>query len=300
MSPKPAHRIDLRDKRLPGGRLSLSARTPSRPEARKREAALRTLLEKGDAGLMVLARLRAREVHIADVARAVEAGDLSPLLRTKGLSLTLGAAVARLERDLGAQDRARGTRTAYLRNAGLMLDAWGPDALLADLRTSDVEEWLRARSWAPRTQAVAVAVGHRMWAAAMRTEEDRDVRTIRVNPWSPARLVLPKVRATRVGFLQPEQWRSLARATEGRPHAALVGLCCLAGLRKMEAGHLRMGTDVDMERRVLHIQPRGGEYAWRPKTDNSVRSVPIGEELHGILTRHIEAGYAGDRYLIRA
>ena len=71
--PSGSWQVEIRDKRLRGGRMSLSARTSHAPTARKREAALRTLLDRGMAD--VVDRVRTGAMHVADVQRAVERGD---------------------------------------------------------------------------------------------------------------------------------------------------------------------------------------------------------------------------------
>src|SRR5690606_12704035 len=92
--------IEIRDKRLRGGRLCISSRTTSKPEWRRPEAAVRALLERGD--LDVIERRRAREIHIVDVVRAVEDGDFERLRRPLQEPLTLGACVDRFLRTVEA------------------------------------------------------------------------------------------------------------------------------------------------------------------------------------------------------
>lgn len=124
---------------------------------------------------------------------------------------------------------------------------------------------------------------------------------IRRNPLK--NVELPERTDRRVEFLRPREWRALAKATEGRAVCALLGLGCLAGLRLMEAAHLR--TDIDVvglggSDPVIHVQPRDGEFAWRTKTKRSIRTVPVGAELQQILREHVRLGYAGDRYVIHS
>lgn len=109
---------------------------------------------------------------------------------------------------------------------------------------------------------------------------------------------LPTVRSKRAEFLQPAEWRTLIETARGRAVAVLLGLGTLAGLRISEAAMLRPGIDIDMQRRIIRVQPREGEYEWRPKTDRSVRDIPIVDELAELIEEHVRLGFSGERYLI--
>jgi integrase len=145
----------------------------------------------------------------------------------------------------------------------------------------------KGQPWQVGGQRTATHLFRRVWK----------VGHARTQPW--ADVALPKKRKVRVAFLKPAEWQALSARHEGLPVHAMLALGCLAGLRLGEMVNLRRDIDVDMDRRVLHIQPRVGEFAWKPKSDNGVRDIPMSAELHRILMQHIEDGYAGERYFIR-
>lgn len=304
-----AYVIDIRDQRLDGGRLKLSSRTTHRPTYRRREAALRRLIEDGE--MEIIRRLRGRELHISEVQAAVEAGDLDRLRRGDDAeSLTLGAAADRLQRTVEAT-RADSTARQYDIVLRMMKEKFGEDTPLAQIGSSELEDWIHGpqtttggKPWSHARQALAMAIAGRLWNVTIRKEEEYADRVgaaprIRRNPVK--NVERPSDRQGRVEFLHPKEWRTLASKVEGRAVAVLLGLGCLAGLRISEAAHLRPGIDVilDADVPVIKVQPRDGEYPWRPKTKRSIRTVPIGAELLAMIRTHIELGYAGDRYLIR-
>jgi integrase len=321
-------RIDFTDARV--GRVHLSARTKKKAEANRREAAIRALIDQGETEIVGRIGKSGKDggLHIADVQEAVEAGSTDQLRPSIDEPFNLGAACGRLMRTVEATLEP-GTVTLY---RSLLVDLErhfgvrrehpmkrkprpGEDLVLSDVPlvgiTSDLlREWLHepkrftGRPWSPKRQAVARAVITRLWRTEIaRASEHAEVTGGRAeltrNP--VAQVDAPRLRQTRVVFLHPEEWRTLIGRTQDRPIAAALGLWCLAGLRLMEAAHLRTGIDVLLEAPVPHvkIQPRGGEYPWKPKTDRSIRTVPLSRELREILRRHIELGFAGDRYFLR-
>lgn len=117
------------------------------------------------------------------------------------------------------------------------------------------------------------------------------------DPWT--RIEIDERSAPRKAFLEPPEWNVLISHALDRPEAALLGVLCLAGLRIQEALHLRTGIDVDLSAGLIRVQARDGEFAWRPKHENSQRDVPIAASLLPILTAHLEH-YAGDRFFFHA
>lgn len=300
-------RIDIRDRRLRGGRLTLSARTNSKPVARRREGLLRLLLEKGETE--AIERLRRGDLHFTEVEKAVRE-DRIEYLRRPVESLTLGSLLDRVVEIVEAT-RAEGTAKQYRVLRRQLLREFGRDFDPARLTEEDARRFLhRARSrrgqarpapWSPRKQAQVVALAGRAWNHAIRYEtqlaKDAGLRPrIRDNPWRGVET--PEIRSTRNAFLRPQEWRALLGAVDGRAVAAALALGCLAGLRLSEVRYLRTDLDVDLEGRTLHIQAREGEYPWRPKTARGERDLRISDELHRILVRHREA-FAGERYFIR-
>lgn len=303
-------RLDIRDRRLKGGRLSISAATDKRVVQRKREAAIRTLLERGEAD--VVERLRTGEVHISTIERAVREGDYDSLRRQSGVVLTVGALCSRVLRIVAAT-QSEGTLKQYRVAERHLLAAFGADEDVASIGRDEVRDFLyrerkqngrkqQAKPWSPRTQVQQVALIGRMWREAIDFEaaeaEKNNARPRLVrNPWREVET--PEVRPTRVVFLRPAQWRELARTVAGTHVAAPLAIGCLAGLRLSETIHLRTDIDVDMKQRRLHVQPREGEFPWKPKRWRSVRTLRIGGELERIIADHVSAGFAGYRYLTR-
>ncbi|HET7322692.1 MAG TPA: tyrosine-type recombinase/integrase, partial [Longimicrobiaceae bacterium] len=303
MPSKVSLKIEIRDQRLAGGRLALSARTTSKVERRRREAVLRALLDQGH--LDILEDLRARRLHIADVQRAVEAGDVDRLRAVRQEELTVGAMAKALLQKVEATKRP-GTVAVYRSYLSAIEEHFGTNTPLLDVTTAMVEAYLHApkevydRPWSANTQATVKMVGGRLWSLAIAREAEAADRAgakprLRRNPWSKAET--PDQEATRAAFLLPEEWATLERTLAGRPELAFVACGCLAGLRIGEARHLRPGIDVDLDARLIRIQARDGAHAWKPKTKRSVRDVPINDRLLVILTDHARRGYAGDRFL---
>jgi len=314
---RPTLKVDIRDQRLPGGRFTCSARTTSAPEFRRREAAVRALIEAG--AYDILARITTpgpRRLHLSDVVIAVAAGDIGSLRISCGPSLLmLGQSIDRLKQRKEAT-RAAGTATKVSGVAKHIESFFGvvrtragtiiEDVDITTITTRQCEEFLTVprdgAPWAPRTQVVAHAYAMQVWAIAIGDEmeaaerENRRAR-MRTNPWAkidPARVV-----PTRVIFLtEPERDAMLARLA-GTPMRAFMAVGYLAGLRIGEAIHLRTDIDVDLPAGQLRVQSRPGEYAWTTKTKRN-RDVPMSASLRAILMEHVRLGFAGDRYFFRA
>src|SRR5690606_35656828 len=145
-----------------------------------------------------------------------------------------------------------------------------------------------------------------LWRYAIEREQEEAERqgarpTLRRNPWKTARV--REAHPPRPAVLTPGELHDLLHHPDvrGTPAETAIALGTLAGLRLQEAIHLRPGIDVilDGPRPMLRIQAREGDYPWRPKTRRSERDVRISATLVDILRRHIAAGYAGTRYLLR-
>lgn len=301
--------FDRRHERFQGGRLAISLRTADPDVAAQRHAVLIQLMDRGDWG--VLEAIREGAMHISDAQAALREGDNDRLRRMGSARPTLGPAIDRFLARTEAT-RSRTTWGKYRLNLNLFLDRMGEDFPLGDLTVQDAEAYLHepkegaaGQVWMPRTQEGHRVVLAAVWQMAMDEEaaemERRNVRpSIRTNPWKKAET--PRIRQTRTGFLSPEEWADLDRWMVGRPVRALLGCAFLAGLRVGEILHLRPEIDVilDGDEPLLRVQSRGGEHAWRPKTERSQRDVPMAAPLREILLEHARLGYAGTRYLIRA
>lgn len=303
---KNGYRLAIRDTRLSRGRLDRSLRTDDAVTANQRAAAVRFLLDRAEYEIIDL--WGRGEIHIADIEAAVREMDLDRVRRMNAGALTLGEEADRLLQVVKSSSEPR-TYLQYQSALKMLRARFGDDTPLADITEDMAQEWLSEdkastghKPWAAKTQHLYCMVAGRLWKEAIDREIALAERTrsrprITRNPWKA--VTLPRVRQTRAGFLQPEEWRQVLRKAAGRPEAGFVAVCALAGLRMQEAANLRTGIDVDLERRVLHIQPREGEFRWRPKTDRSIRDIPMSEDLHRVLSDHVRAGYAGERYFFR-
>lgn len=297
--------IEIRDKRLRDGRLSISAKTESKPIWRRRESAIRKLIEWGE--FDIIERLRSRELHIEQVQKAVEASDLDALRRSINEPLTLGAVLDRSMETVEATSE-HGTQRAYKTVAKMLREWKGNDFDIRKLTKDEAEKWVFApkatiggKPWSAARQILVTVLAGRIWNDAIEREREASEiantkpRLTR-NPW---RAIETKgVRKKRAAYLQPEDWRRLIEKVRGTPKALAFGFGVLAGLRRGEIVNLRH-VDIDLDRNILHVQPRTGEFAWRPKTDRSIRTLDISAELRELIEEHIASGFASQRYLIR-
>jgi len=296
--------IDIRDRRIRGGRLHLSAGTRNKRMRATYVADIRNLLDGGF--LAEVERLRRGEITLADVRRAAREADPGQLKPALDGNLTLHAALGRVLKRVEAAG-IEGTAKEYRVVARALEAHFGRNRDVAAITSEEALAWLQAPKettggpWSPGRQNVVRAIVSRVWQDEIRRDQElarkrKAAPRLTENPWRV--LKLPRVRPTRFVFLDGAQWRKLVQANRGTPQLAYVALCCLAGLRQMEAAHLRMGDDLDLDGSRLRIQSREGEYPWRPKTERGERQVPIGRELHALLQEHTGAGFAGERYLI--
>jgi integrase len=317
-------RIEIRDPRI--GRLSIQAGTDDVSERDARRATLLQLLES-ERGLGIIQRLRERVVTIEEVHRAALAFDLSSLEvaaeRMAHPPIGLGATIDAWLAYLAGSDKAAATIELYRSIANSLESHFGvirvhgevvQDKPISDIASTEGEQWLTGRKattgrmWSPRTQTVAHSLAAQIWDRAITEDEERaertgSERTIRRNFWrregSRRGVRAARIRKTRKEFLRRKDAAKLLRAIKGSPQAAWIAVGIYAGLRGGEAANLRVGIDLDLDAGVIRIQPRTGEHAWRTKTDNSVRNVPIHPRLARWLRAHIRAGYAGTRYVFR-
>lgn len=318
--------IDVRDQRLPDGRLTISARTKDPSVFQLRRAAVYTLMEMGELGGNILERLKDKRLRIERVAEMVHArraGELleqakaeeRPVPAKQMLGATIDRFLTRVKATLAPatlveyRGFCRGLETAL----GVVRDSKGRpmlDVAVSDVQREAAEAWLygpkgKARKpWSARRQTLAHATVHQVWQLAIAADEERAERdglprtlTRNIFAAGPASIRPPKIRKTRVVFLSRSQAGRLLWAVRGRPAAILMAAGIYAGLRAGETVHLRDGIDVLEDQ--LKIQPRDGKYAWRPKTDNSVREVPMHPRLARWIRAHRRSGYAGEVYLTR-
>jgi integrase len=304
--------FDARDQRLPNGRLAISLRTKDRAEAKRRARALSMLLERGE--IAVLQRIRAGDLHVSEVANAFRNDAVEELRGQAETDLSLGSMIERVMAVKRAT-RSESTISHYDKITTAMRRKWGADRSILEISRAEGEAWLYEpkrqkrkgappRPWMPNTQQGAHMVAAFLWKMAIDLELETAERVgikprITRNPW--AKIEPASQRTTRHAFLSPAEWGDLLRVVEGRPQAAFLALGCLAGLRIREVMNLRTSIDVVLtESPLLHVQSREGEFAWKPKHQNSERRIPMPNALRDILTAHVESGFAGSRYFIHA
>lgn len=303
--------IDIRHKRLRGGRMTISAGTDKKRVRERAEQDIRMLIERGEWD--AIERLRSGSLSLGDVRAAVRTGEWEKLRESVGESPRMGPALDRLLTSVEGRG-VEGTSKEYRTLRTLLLAHFGPDRELASITVDDARAWLlepkagrwangARKPWSVGRQNTIVALVGRLWNEEITRERDAAELTgtlprLTKNPWTIKRLAIARVQPTRFEFLKPEEWRTLIESVRGTPQAAALALGALAGLRLNEAAHLRTSVDVDLEHGRVRVQGRKGAHPWRPKYPRSVRDVPMGTELRSILEEHIELGYAGERYFL--
>lgn len=281
--------IDIQHPILKGGRLNISADTSVKRVRDARKASLWKLIERGS--FDVVEAVRERRIHVSEVDRAVRDGkydDVARLARQKAGPMQ--EAVTRAIDQL-AESREAGTTKVYWVCGNALIEYFTPERAMDEVTPDELREFLhspkaKGKAWTSNTKRNYAPYCRKIWEVAG------------ANPALWNEIDLPRFRKTRIVFLQPKEWRTLIERNEKHPSAALLAIACLAGLRIGEISHLRTGVDVDMERGVVRVQPRAGAFPWRPKTDRSVRDVPMAKALVPVLEYHLQH-FAGDRYLLR-
>lgn len=298
-----------RHEKLPGGRIvsSLEVKREKEDVAITYAQALNTLCDRGDWTLVE--RWHNGNIHISDIARAVREGDYSPLKRLSIAGTLLGEAVDSYMRTVRATLEA-GTVRMYESALKQLVDELKPDYSMAQLTTDAANAFLHAPKlygsvqqktiiWSAHTQNNMRTVYKALWKYVIEKEQEEAEKqnalpSVIRNPWMKAKV--QKRRKTRHAFLSPEQWRTVITHPKVARTPLDAFLCAgIMGLRRDETAHLRPNIDVDVDNAVIHIQPRKGAFEWKPKTDNSVRDVPIPDELIEHFRYHAEH-YAGEKF----
>lgn len=300
--------------KLPGGRVvrSLEVRRDREDLAATYAGALNTLCERGDWN--VVARWSRGEIHITEAARAVREGDYARLNRLNADGSRLGQATDAFVQQTRAtlEETTEGTYSSILRQ---LLNEFGEDYPMVALSTDRAQAFLHAPktlgsvqkreiTWAAATQHNARTIYKALWNAVIEREREEADRAgtspvVTLNPWMKARI--PRKRKTRQSFLSRAQWQALIthRANARTPRDAM--LCAgIMGLRLAEIQHLRTDKDVvlDASEPYIEIQPRKGRHAWRPKTDYSIRTLPIPPKLVPHFRYHREHLAGADYFII--
>lgn len=319
--------IEFRDARLPGGAISLSARTSKRAEAEQRERAIRTALDWKTPELKerLLSGRAKGGLHITDVLDAVKKGDAELLMPGADQVPMLAASVDRTLKVVRDSRRIR-TVESYeftLRDLeehfGVLR---GGDRVLRDVPLSELTEerlhdWLykaRARCggkpWSNNTRVNRKGFVQAMLSAAVK----REVRSAKAVGRKPHldEVTIREVDVggqvrTRFAWLRFEQIDQLLEATRGTPICAWVALGFFGGLRCSERRYLRTGVDLELAREVdgkpaprIRVQERDGAFAWVPKSmPQGERDVPANATLLPILEEHARLGFTGERFFFR-
>lgn len=271
-------------------------------------SALNTLCERGD--WAVVDRWARGEIHITDIARAVREGEYGALKRLTAQGTLLGEAVEKfLQRSAGSNSKR--THHTYSVACGHLEKKLGADYPMALLTTTDAMTFLHADKetsgnvpWSTRTQSSNRTIYKALWSHVIESEREAAkiagvYPTVTENPWKNAKI--QKARQSRHAFLSPDQWADLIAHSEvvDTREAAFLGIACLAGLRQQEIAHLRTTTDVDLLAGVIHVVDRKGDEEWVAKHEHSQRTVPIVPALRNLIERHMDLGFAGERYMFR-
>lgn len=271
-------------------------------------SALNTLCERGD--WAVVDRWARGEIHITDIARAVREGDYAALKRLTAQGTLLGAGVEAFLQLSEGSNSPKTWRT-YSVSCGHLLKHLGSDYPMALLTKNDAQSFLTSDKetsgyvpWSARTQGSQRTIYKALWSHVIEAEKEAAKMagahpTVTENPWKNVKL--QPARTTRHGFLTPDQWSHLMSRPEvvDTREAAFLGIACLAGLRQQEIAHLRTSLDVDLVAGVIRVSDRKGDEAWVAKHEHSQRTVPIVPALRSLIERHLELGFAGERYMFR-
>lgn len=167
------------------------------------------------------------------------------------------------------------------------------DTALNDLRTSDVETWIKnleVRGLAPTTIKTRYVNVRKIIRAAKRD------RLISHDVAEGVRL--PRARKASAAMTIPttEQIGALISGDGWLP--VLVAVCAFAGLRKAEVSALKV-SDIDFLRKEIHVErqvqfPTAGGAEVRGPKFGSERTVYVPEELLTILSEYIRVRQPGD------
>jgi len=157
---------------------------------------------------------------------------------------------------------------------------------LEDVTPDIIEGFLSRRirldGISPKTANRQREILHRMFEYAIK--KCRFVSQDRRYPNPAAAVDRRREPAPEIRYLATEQIDQQLQVLEGEPTLrTMVALYIYAGLRR-EAGCWLTVSDVDLERRLLHVRAKTIDEAfWQPKTKRN-RVVPISTALHAILS----------------
>lgn len=161
------------------------------------------------------------------------------------------------------------------------------DVPLRQLTTAHIEAWKKSMvgEYAPNT------INHRLTAVRSVLKAAVEENKITANPASRVKPVRVEGRSKRVEVPAASAVAAVLEVTEPRMRL-YVELAAFAGLRLGEISGVQVG-DVDFLRRVLHVRRQvqakpGGKPEVREPKYESVRDVPLPDELVTSIARHVE------------
>ena len=294
------------------GRLHISLRSRKKSEAKDRHDAVRRLFrEKRDAmieqlrdGVLTVERVETMVRHHEPLV-PIQPPTVSPDPSAPGLTVDdqIERYLAAVEANQNRTDKTYATRRSQLKSrfAEFVFDGIRlGDVEFDRLTTRMVEAFqasLIAEGLAPNTVTSYMRGVEAMlnWGGKQEIRIAREQRRAPRPFYSP---IDPETKhthtTTRERYLEPAEAERLLAAT---PAPLLFPIACglFAGFRIGEVLHLRTAFDVDLELGTLAV--RDQRPIWKPKTDRSVREVPIAKPLRPILELHL-ARYASERWLV--
>lgn len=214
---------------------------------------------------------------------------------TTANALTIGGAIALLERDLHVRERTEGTRTWCDGQKRVLLRFYRADALLDSLTTDELQGWFdqRRKTVSPSTLQHHLRFLRRVFGCAVRAGWQGDVplrrlvlpaaplRPPKVFGWDEAIEVVEKVRGRGAAALAEVANRdadAFDTFDTGRPpnavserDADILELLLRTGLRRSELARLRP-QDVDLPAKLLRVAGKRGPRVV-PLTDKAVECV---------------------------
>lgn len=297
--------------------LHLSLRTAKKSEAKERHDAVQLLFTQRRTD--VIDQLRSRVLTVEAVVAMVARGDVRPL---ETLVAPAPAPVAEppspwgtvavvVEEYLGwiaghharakaTHATARAQLARFGRHASPLTGGTPIGALPFDRVTSAMVEDYQATLLLLSTPANTVRAYMARVRALWRWAEKKEARRARDERRAPAVLYSPidaemisrKTTARDRTLTEDEAERLLAATPEPLLFPVACGL--FTGMRLDEVLHLRTDLDVDLELGTLAVREQP---TWRPKTDHSVRVIPIAAPLRPILEHHL-VHFASERWMV--
>lgn len=280
--------------------LHLSLRTSAKREAQQRHDAIQVLVRQRR--VEMLDQLRTGILTVERVAAMVAHGE--PLTPVSGAEVEaktdpFGTVNDQIESYLKwlARNRSAGTHGAASDQLKRLQEDLGERAFSA-VRSADINalQDKLVEKYSPNVVTTTMTRVGSLWRWVARqehrmaTEERRLPRAI-YSPVDPETTSDETTRRERL--LTADELKRLDAATPG-PWKFALRCGYLAGLRQGEVLHLRPGLDVDLESSSINIRKQAD---WTPKTERSIRVVPMTPELADTAREHIERGWSSESWM---